>query len=158
MIDTLVISSKKINSKFFVPMCEGECKLYLYYVDIPILLASINEKILKEIIVEIKNIDILYIIVAIDGSKDEALPQVSYMNKLLGTYFKKQYFTLNQIGVDDAFLQYEVIPDENNKEKSFKVALIMLSIINEMFNAKANLGISVNKIIENFANLAEKIL
>lgn len=134
MIKTILISKDNLNIKYVHKYNSSN----IYEVSLPLLLSTYNKNILADFIASIKEADLdnidIYVLV---NTNSEYEPQVIYIRNLLQNQLNDQYFVLfkDKILSTEDVIVYKVIDDKNNLSK--KIALILLSIINETFEIKA---------------------
>lgn len=110
----------------------------IYEVSLPLLLSTYNKNILADFIASIKDTDLnnidIYVLV---NTNSEYESQVIYIRNLLQNQLNDQYFVLfkDKILSTEDVIVYKIIDDKNNP-LSKKIALILLSIINETFEIK----------------------
>lgn len=135
MIKTILISKDNLNIKYVHKYNSSN----IYEVSLPLLLSTYNKNILADFIASIKDADLdnidIYVLV---NTNLEYESQVIYIRNLLQNQLNDQYFVLfkDKILSTEDVIVYKVIDDKNNP-LSKKIALILLSIINETFEIKA---------------------
>lgn len=134
MIKTILISKDNLNIKYMHKYNSSN----IYEVSLPLLLSTYNKNILADFISSIKDADLnnidIYVLV---NTNSEYESQVIYIRNLLQNQLNDQYFVLfkDKILSTEDVIVYKVLDDKNNP-LSKKIALILLSIINETFEIK----------------------